>query len=280
MALTDTKGKIVATQLPDIDLSAFPAERECALADVWRYSMFETMLYRSNNLMHARRVLWIVEELIPLLAPNLVLDSEKTRTMALVHDDMEIVIGDIQAGHKAQMNKEQLAQLDATEEAAINELALRYPKTVNGYSYRDLLHEERKKGSVEAQLVSYADKLDAYNEALHDVLGGNLSLLTSVIFYTRFFAQVKDRLPLLVPGLDGAAPSPFVYPFIQSPKPEEGPVTHAAYQEFSGKPHTKESIRKDSVRFPFYDAWKKLVLTRGGDEGERWLIEQHESLPA
>lgn len=266
-------------QLSTIDLAVFPPEREAGLKEIWRYNLFETMVYRSNNWMHEHRVSWIVEELTPLLSPHLAFDAEKARTLALVHDDAELLTGDVQAGHKAQMTKEELLAVDRAEEEAIEKLCEAYPKEINGYDYKQLLTEALHKDTVEAQLVSYADKLDAYSEGLHDIFGGNLSLLTSTVFYTRFFSQVDARLPLLKEALDAAGKSPIIRPFVKSPVPGD-PVTVADYRSFSGKPHTEESLAIDTVRFPFYDAWKRMVLAKGGDEGKRWLLEQREVMPA
>jgi 5'-deoxynucleotidase YfbR-like HD superfamily hydrolase len=262
-----------------IDTSIFPPEREARLKGIFRYNLFDTLLYRSNDWMHERRVSWLTEEIGALLTPHADFDLEKARTLALVHDDAEIITGDVQAGHKAQMTAAELAAVDTAEEDAIEELAKTYPKEVNGYSYRDLLLSALKKDTFEAQLVSYADKFDAYGEGMHELLAGNITLLTSFAFYTRFFAQVKTSLPLLVPALDAAEKSPFIYPFIQSPIPGKQ-VTVAAYRTFSGKPHTKETLAIDTERFPFYDAWKKVVQERGGEEGTGWLLTQREFMPA
>lgn len=262
-----------------IDLSIFPPERESRLKEIYRYNLFEVLFYRSNDWMHEHRVFWITEELAQLLSPHTSFDAEKARTLALVHDDAEILTGDVQAGHKAQMTAEELAAVDRAEEEAIERLTETYPKEVNGYSYRQLLTEALKKDTFESQLVSYADKFDAYGEGMHELLAGNITLLTSFAFYTRFFSQVKTRLPLLVPALDGAGKSPFIYPFIQSPLPGNQ-VTIEHYRSFSGKPHTEETLAIDTVRFPFYDAWKKVVLNRGGEEGKDWLLTQREFMPA
>jgi hypothetical protein len=177
------------------------------------------------------------------------------------------------------MSREELAALDRAEEEAIEELAEKYPKEVNGYPYRDLLMAGLRKDSVEAQVVSYADKFDAYCETMHEILADNLTMATSSIFYARFFAQVRAKLPLLAKALDGAQKSPFIDPFIVSP-PLGSHVTVDSYRAFSGKPHTEESIKTDTIYFPFYDAWKRTVLTKGGEEGKSWLLRQREFMPA
>ncbi len=261
------------------NLDTFPKEREERLKEIYRYSLFETMLYRSNNWMHEYRVSWIAEEVAKLIAPFASFDAEKVRVLGLVHDDAEIITGDIQAGHKAQMTSEQLAVLDENECTAVKTLAERYPKEINGYSYEELLMSAIHKDSIEGQIVSYADKFDAYCEGMHEFLGGNTTIITSLIFYARFFAQVREKLPLLKETFEKVQVSPFIFPFIKSPEPGIQ-ISFADYARFSGKPHTKESIRIDTLLFPFYDAWKKLVIEKGKEEGESWLLEQREFIPA
>lgn len=262
------------TPFTPLDLSIFPAEREERLKGIMRYSIFETMLYRSSVYDHAHRVSWLAEVVGTVLAPVLPHDTNLARTIAMVHDDAEMVTGDVQAGHKVQMTPEELAELDRKEEAALMELADRYPKELNGYNYRDLLLAALKKDSVEAQISEYADKLDAYCECLHDVLAGNLSLMSGLIYNVRTSAYIDKKTPLLSKALD-LVKHPFIRPFIITPPPET-PVTVAQFEKFSGKPHTADSIEVITERFPFYDAWKQLIIEKGAKDS---LVTQREFLP-
>ncbi|MCI0597863.1 HD domain-containing protein [Candidatus Parcubacteria bacterium] len=262
------------TTFAPIDLQVFPKEREERLKAIMRYSIFDTMLYRSSVWDHAHRVSWLAEMIGTILHPVLPHDTNLARTIAMVHDDAEMVTGDVQAGHKAQMSPAELAELDKKEEEAFLALAKRYPKEVNGYNYKDMLIAALKKDSVEAQIVEYADKLDSYCECIHDLLGGNISILTGLIYNVRGSVLVEKKTPLLVEAL-GRVKHPFIRPFIYTP-PAETPITVAQYETFSGKPHTEESIELETERFPFYDAWKKLVIEKGAKD---WLITQREYLP-
>jgi len=184
-----------------IDLSVFPKERERALQSIYRYGMFEVVFYRSNLSMHTRRVLWLIEELLPLAEKLLTLDSEKARILALVHDDAEIITGDVQAGVKARMSVSELKAVAKAEEQAIQELAKKSPAVVHGYSYKKLLLHALKKDCVEAQLVSYVDKIDAHCESLHEVLAGNINLLPSVMFYVNaltLFPQKSSKNKFII----------------------------------------------------------------------------------
>lgn len=251
----------------EIDLSIFPPDREVGLKALYRYSMFEKMYYRPNLWEHSYRVSWLVEELIPVAKKYFNIDGEMARTIALVHDDAEMITGDIQAGHKARMSEAELKEVDLAEEKAIEELAGKYPKMINGYVYKDLLTAILKKESSEAQLVAYADKLDAYCESMHDVLAGNLSLMRSVIFYVDIFALFPKKFPLLSTFLSDKN-SPFSY-LKNSTFPEKSEIKRYSHLN---KPHTKESILLETD-FPFYDSWKKMVIEHGKTE---WLVNQKE----
>jgi 5'-deoxynucleotidase YfbR-like HD superfamily hydrolase len=252
-----------------IDLSAFPGEREHKLRGIKRYSLFEVMYYRPNVWQHVHRVLWIVEELAPF-AHTIGADIEKARALALVHDDAEMLTGDHQAGHKGQMTKEQLQKLDEEEESAARKLADMYPKTVHGYEYGALLLHAIHKDCPEALLVMYADKFDAYNETLHEILAGNNTLLWSLMFYEQWFAKYVKKFPAL--AAFAAEKSPFILGGDNRFQPHH--VDTAPYRH-AGRPHTEESLGH-STDFAPYNAWREMVVRHGGGEGKQWLLDQQE----
>lgn len=254
----------------NIDLSLFPKEREEKLKSIWRYSMFEVMFYRSNLLMHAQRVLWLTEEMLPLASQLISIDADKARTLALVHDDAEMITGDVQAGHKARMSEAELAHLDDEESRAIQELAAKYPQTIGGYSYCELLTMALKKNTIESQFVSYADKLDAHNETMHELFAGNITFLRALTLYERLLTLFPQKFPDLKPFLE-SKDSPLTY-ITDRLSPDRALVSR--YTAFN-KPHTQESIRIETD-FPFYNEWRRIVIERGGDEGIEWLTKQRE----
>lgn len=255
-----------------IDLSAFPKEREEKLRAIMRYSLFEVMYYRSSVWHHAKRVAWIIDEIAPFIT-KYGGDIEKARVMALVHDDAEMVTGDYQAGHKAQMTREQLQKLDEEEELAVEKLAASYPKMVHDYEYAVLLRHMVRKDCIEAVFVSYADKFDAQNETLHEILAGNLTLLWSLMFYGQWFANYVRKFPMLAEF--SKEKSPFILGSDNRFQPH-----HVGFQNYAyaGKPHTEDSLTHPTD-FAFYNAWREMVLRRGGDEGKTQLLNQKEFLP-
>lgn len=254
-----------------IDLSIFPLAREQGLKSVERYVKFDVMFYRSNLWQHTQRVLWITEHLIPTAQKYFEFDPEKARALALVHDDPEIITGDTPGDYKTKMTAEEVQAHELQEMQAIEELARIYPQTVHGYSYKELLMHALKKDCPETWLVSYADKLDAYGETMHDILAGNHLLLWSLVFYTRVFMSFPKKFPELTHFLESTE-SPFTNPKNLLPPDNFKTDTYTKL----GKPHTAESLRL-VTDFPVYDAWKEIVLNRGGEEGLRWLTQQKES---
>jgi hypothetical protein len=85
--------------------------REEALRNITRWSIQPVMFYRSNLFTHAKRVHGAVCAATPparTLLPGF--DARRAEILACMHDDIEIIIGDIQAGNKLKMSKEQLDQ--------------------------------------------------------------------------------------------------------------------------------------------------------------------------
>lgn len=68
-----------------IDFSEFPGGREEGLRAIKRYSMFETMYYRTTVWLHAHRVTWLVTDCLPVAMQYLTLDPQKARVLALVY---------------------------------------------------------------------------------------------------------------------------------------------------------------------------------------------------
>jgi len=258
--------------LPNENLAELFPGRRAQLEKIERFNAFDTMLYRTNDWIHSLRVRWIVEELLPLAKRRFKrFDAERAVCLALVHDDAEIITGDVQAGHKAMMSKRALGKVHDAERRAITIFAKRYPVKVNGkYEYGKLLLEAFEKKTLEAQFVSYADKMDAAGEGLHELYAGNFSFLRSVIFYTDLFARAEKKFPKLKPMLhDHASIFTDLKKYL-----EEHWVKAAKYKSF-GKPYTERSLKIPS-QFPLYNEWRRITLKRGGTEGRRALLKQKE----
>ena len=256
------------------DLAELFPGRKAKLQKILRYHAFDTMFYRTNDWIHSLRVSWLVEDMLPLAKRHFKrFDAERAMALALVHDDAEILTGDVQAGHKAVMSKRQLEKVHENERRAIAKMKIRYPIKVHGkYSYAALLLEAFEKKTVESQFVSFADKMDAHCESLHEIYAGNFGHLRSVHFYALLFSTADKKFPKLKPMLDDKRSvftdaKGFLFEhFVKARK----------YKSF-GKPFTKKTVILPS-QFPFYDRWRKITLIQGGKEGLHALINQKERL--
>lgn len=252
-------------------LSLFPKEREEKLRVTRRFSMFEVFFYRSSLWHHELRVALLADELSAFAAKTLpAYDPLKARLIALFHDDAELITGDIQLGHKQLMSPEELRQVDDNEAAAIETISKSFPETVLGYSYRELLFHALGKDCLEAQLVTYADKLDAYCESMHDLLGGNITALRAVMNYDGVMPEIKKKYSGLAP-LFLAGGLPLIDLDLRT---EPRRVLRKNYAHLN-KPHTPESIRQDT-EFSFYNKWREIVLANLGEEGAEMLTRRLE----
>lgn len=256
--------------MASIDLSAFPPEREEKLKSIYRYSMFEVMYYRSNLWQHSHRVSWIVDQLLPL-CEGMDIDGEKARVLAMVHDDTEMVIGDIPAGHKSKMDADALKAIESSEENAAQELREKYRSWSMGTTILSCKN---------MQFIKTASKRNWYRMRIVLTRMVRRSMrYTPGIFHlsghgcctSRWIATFTTKYPALAPLL--AHDSPWIIANAQQQPRHIYPADYA----LMGKPHTSESIRIPT-EFPYYNVWRNMILEKEGEEGERFLTEQKEGL--
>jgi 5'-deoxynucleotidase YfbR-like HD superfamily hydrolase len=257
-------------------LRAHMPGREARLAAIPRFSLYAVMYYRSNLLSHSRHVAWLTRELAPLareVYPSF--DPIRAEVLALVHDDAEMITGDVQAGNKVKMSPAELRAIKEWETVAIDRLAESFPGRIADYSYRDLLLDSHTPATVEAWVVKYADKLDALGETLHEIFGGNRLFSTNVRnqygfiptpleFYEVYFGSLEEETPELTPLLE------LDHPLLR-PLP---PLTQVPESTKWGT-HIPETFRGDTGYEP-YDAWKQAMLRHGDEQEIIWLTTQRE----
>ena len=230
--------------------------REEALRKIIRFNMERRtpMFYRTNDLIHSLRVHLLVKDIGSVLSETYgeEIDIDKTLTLALVHDDAEIITGDIQLYDKERMTPEQLAEVDANEERAIEELARRWPEKVREFFYRELLHHSLRKDCLEAQVVSYCDKVDGFCESLHEVFAGNPKFLGTARAYVTRIRDFPRKFPILNKLI------PRRHPLLNMPVELEIDNILA-----NGDFHGVESVDRQTG-ISHYDRWKQITVENFG----------------
>lgn len=244
--------------------------REEALSKIKRFahSLFPVMFYRTNDLIHSKRVLWHLEEAIPDIVSvygNL-FDVNFARTLAEVHDDVELVTGDVQLPYKEKMTRDELNVFAEEEDEAILKLIERFSSVANGFSYEELLVAAKEKKRLEAQFVSFFDKFDGAGEAWHEIWAGNSYFVLPAGGkdgksggYIRRLNEFFTKYPQMKPFFE-KFPEYLPKPFDFKSAAEKGKI------------HTIESFGKDSG-FELYEVWKKNIIKH---EGVHNLIKQIE----
>lgn len=243
----------------EIDFSGF-AGRDEKLEKIIRYNMDRRtpMFYRTNLLIHSQRVALILADISEEVskAYKEEFNYKKALTLALVHDDAEIVTGDIQLYHKDRMSDEELKKIHKNELKGINSLSSIWPSEINGFQYKSLLMNALNKNCLEAQIVSYCDKVDAFCECLHEVYAGN----------SKFTGPAKDYIdkirgfPVKFPSLKKLLFGKLEHSLLTFPKDLD---IEKILKE--GKFHTIESIGKISG-ISHYDRWKELTIKNFGED--------------
>ena len=235
----------------EIDFAGFDG-REEKLQKIIRYNMERRtpMHYRTNDLIHSKRVHLLVNDILPTIAPiyNNGLNPSKALTLALVHDDAEILTGDVQLYYKDRMSLEQLTELKLKEKQAIEQLSKNWPEKIDNFSYKELLCHALYKNCLEAQVVSYCDKIDGFCEAVHEIYAGNQKFTGSAVAYVKKLNQFPEKFPLLNKII------PSNHPFLVLPK-----ELNLENMPKETRFHTLETI-KNLSGISHYDRWKELTI--------------------
>ena len=239
------------------------------LESIKRYGKFKVMFYRTNLLIHTKRIRAIIESLLPFLLeiyPDL--DVELMFLFVDHHDDPEIITGDYPLQLKLLMNEEEQERLKKEEVDAVNVLAKDYPKKIKGYNYKEFMMRVMQKNCVESQIVSFVDKVDGYCEALHELLAGNNVFLEPIWNYpheTFNKHALVQKYPLLEKILNSNNYF-FKTKMVFDIKDFYKSGTIGAI------PHNEETINR-FVGFGHYQTWRDISIDTFG---KSVLIEQKE----
>jgi hypothetical protein len=175
-------------------------------------------------------------------------------------------LGDVQLNKKMHMTQDEKETLKKQEREAIEFICGLpfYPKTLNGFLYRELLYEAIAEGSeksAEAQLAKLADKLDCFGECAHEMISGNISLFerpmkNCISYLTSFQEQYPEIAPLWIHCPEHAA---FSVPRMITEKDMVIPQTETTVRSRSG--------------ILMYDLWKAITINNWGID---YLVQKRE----
>lgn len=235
--------------------------REDDLKKLKRYHKFYVMFYRTNLYVHEKRVKAIVKKLLSTaLSFYPKLDIKKTFLISEHHDDYELVMsrGDIPLQLKLMMNGSELSNLKEEEINAAKKIARIYHNPdIEGYKYENLLIHAILKDCIEAQLHSFADKIDAYCEAVHEILAGNIVFEPVINYQAKTFNDLQGNFPLIKRIFNGNGRETkntlFDFPVVD---------LKIFFQRgnIGARPHTPETLKRKTI-IPHYETWKEITLS-------------------
>src|SRR3989338_3992830 len=134
-----------------------------------------------------------------------------------------------------------------------------YRPIANWYDYAELLSAAKEKSRLEAQFVSFCDKLDGGGEAWHEIWAGNSFFLRPAGGddgihggYVRRLNEFPTKYPAMkhfFTLFSHYLPEPFDFKSVAK----------------RGKLHTAASLEEDSG-YPLYERWKRTIMKREGIE--------------
>lgn len=254
--------------------------REQELREVYRYGFYDSPIYYKANLrIHTARISWIcrnIGEYLEKLRPN-TFDIEKLVALSIVHDDTEIIVGDIVWPVKMAFTHEEKAAYEQRCRDSIDILYKAYWNNFTDYDYRELLLMEDAWDSLEYAIMKYADKLEGHLEVYHELFAGNISfdkeckkkfgISTYDFSYNsskEFLWQLLTRLWLTSKDIRGN-------PLLNI----EQKITSEDILFKNWSFHTKESIQTQKWYY-VYDAWVWLHFQYGSAEQIAYLYERVE----
>ena len=227
------------------------------LRRIKRWGKFKVVFYRTNLEIHTKRIIAILEELLPFIItiyPDL--DIYKLFLLVWFHDAPEFFTGDVSTQTKLIMSDGQLKELSDKELIAIEILSDMYPVEILGYSIKELMLEAKEKKTLHAQLASYIDKTEGFCDALHHALAGHGAFIEPVWNYSlEVFGHIHTKYPLLKPLFDSG--HDFFKKHIGCLNDYFGSGSIAPCL------HTHETVAR-KTGFPHYEVWKKVTIKTFG----------------
>lgn len=201
-------------------------------------------------------------------------DLEKSILEGYIHDDVEMIRGDVSSYVKRKWSPERRIIEKQKDIEAIDELLQYLPLTIGKYSYKELLIDCIEKKTPETQFISYVDKVAAafFGEVIHESLAGNKRFYQRKSSpYQRYRYEIFDKLPSELSDLSRIFDSDhefnLLHPKVMSQF--ELPLHSSRIRE-----HTKENLKRNTGIMA-YDLWKNLQLKcEHSKELEKYLLQK------
>ncbi len=231
---------------------------EKKLEAIIRYEKFEVMFYRTNNLIHTKRIIYILEKLLPfILKIHPDIDVIKLFLLVWFHDAPEIITGDVSLQTKLIMSEGELRALYEKELIAIEILSDFFKKeSFFDYNIKSLMLEAHEKSTLISQLASFVDKVDGFCEAFHEVLAGNNVFAEPVWNYPLETFSIKEQKYPLLNKL-------FKSEHIFFKKHIGDLKVYFQKGKIGPKLHNEETLKR-ITGFPYYELWKEVTIKNFG----------------
>lgn len=116
--------------------------------------------------------------------------------MALVHDDHELIDGDISTLEKSLMNKHQRLFWNGQNVRSMHRLADLWRTDLDRDVYFSAMYEAHQKKTVDSQIVKIADILDGIGECAREVSHGNNLFKEPLRNYVDMLQRSEEDYPL------------------------------------------------------------------------------------
>jgi len=123
-------------------------------------------------------------------------DIEKVLAGALTHDASEVITGDLPGGFLKMKHDEFKRVLEEIEREAEDEIYADLPESIR--TYMKAATCRKGDGTLEGEIIAYADTLDAYNHARQETYLGNVMNEPGDPLQTTTLSLNKKRYPWLL----------------------------------------------------------------------------------
>lgn len=229
------------------------------------------MYYRTNVSIHVQRMKVIAKEIAEILQKEWIsIDIEHLLNLVEVHDDEEIITGDLVSPKKSAFTQAEKEAFEEKCNKAQIEIIKEFWNLFEGELYEKLVKEEKEGSSLYFFILKYIDKLEANMEVCHEIFAGNqefleLKNITLGIDVSSFGYSYENAwiwLNKLISFLKISREQLEKYDIFNLGNP-------IIPENIKGNLHTEESLQKDTPYAPYNARKRYLLKGLSGKEKEK-----------